>query len=179
MEDLVFDRNRHNNERTTTTGLLDSDYPSGPSLTLGEGLLEGINKYAYPIPPDTPLSALLTASITIVYKNDLNLRQSSKHAAGMSTGGVRPRGSLVQEATTKEGPRGALDGVDMVRSRGSRAKFGDRPRGLPNLRDSMVGLREAYGRHILEDGPRGSLEKNGVGFREAPVKTIAAALTTQ
>ncbi|EED15704.1 conserved hypothetical protein [Talaromyces stipitatus ATCC 10500] len=97
----------------------------------------------------------------------------------MSTGGVKPRGSLVQEATTKEGPRGALDGVGTVRSRGLRAEFGDRPRGSPNLRDSMVGLREAHGRHILEDGPRGSLEKNGVGFREAPVKTVAAALTTQ
>ncbi|EED11485.1 hypothetical protein TSTA_007750 [Talaromyces stipitatus ATCC 10500] len=44
MEDLVFDRNRHNDERTTTTGSvtgsgfedssqLDSDYPSGPSLS--------------------------------------------------------------------------------------------------------------------------------------------------
>ncbi|EED13613.1 conserved hypothetical protein [Talaromyces stipitatus ATCC 10500] len=190
MEDLVFDRNRHNDERTTTTGSvtssgfedssqLDSDYPSGPSLTPGEGLLEGINKYAYPTPPDTPPSALLAASITIVHENDLNLRQSSEHAAGTSTGGVRPRGSLVQEATTKEGPRGALDGVGTVRSRGSRAEFGDRPRGSPNLRDSMVGLREAHGRHILEDRPRGSLEKNGVGFREAPVKTVAAALTTQ
>ncbi|EED11486.1 hypothetical protein TSTA_007760 [Talaromyces stipitatus ATCC 10500] len=109
-----------------------------------------------------PPSALLAASITIVYKNDLNLHQSSKHVAGMSTGGVRPRGSLVQEATTKEGPRGALDNVGMVRSRGSHAEFEDRPRGSPNLRDSIVGLREAHGRHILEDGPRGSLEKNGL-----------------
>ncbi|EED13515.1 hypothetical protein TSTA_097710 [Talaromyces stipitatus ATCC 10500] len=67
----------------------------------------------------------------------------------------------------------------MVRSRGSHAEFENRPRGLPNLRDSMVGLREAHGRHILENGPRGSLEKNGVGFREAPVKTVAATLTMQ
>jgi hypothetical protein len=43
----------------------------------------------------------------------------------------------------------------------------------------MVGLREAHGRHILEDGPRGSLEKNREGFREAPIRNIAAALTMQ
>ncbi|EED11739.1 conserved hypothetical protein [Talaromyces stipitatus ATCC 10500] len=121
MEDLVFDGNRHSDERTTTGSVtgsgfedssqLDSDYPSGPTLTPGEGLLEGIDKYAYPTPPDTPPSALLAASITIIRENDLSLRQSSKHAAGTSTGGVRPRGSLVQEATIKEDPRGALDSV--------------------------------------------------------------------
>ncbi|EED24653.1 hypothetical protein TSTA_080080, partial [Talaromyces stipitatus ATCC 10500] len=115
MKDLVFDRNRHNNEHTTTTdsvtgsrfedlSQLGSDYPSGPTLTLGEGLLEGIDKYAYPTSPDTPPSALLAASITIVYENDLNLSRTS-------TSGVRPRGSLVQEATIKEGPRGTLSGV--------------------------------------------------------------------
>jgi hypothetical protein len=83
MEDVVFDRNRYNNKHTTTgaatgsgfkdSSQLDSDYPSGLSLALGEGLLEGIDKYTYPIPPDTPPSALLAASVTVVYEDDLNL----------------------------------------------------------------------------------------------------------
>ncbi|KAE8548973.1 hypothetical protein EYB25_009356 [Talaromyces marneffei] len=84
MMDVVFDGDTVNIEpdrltRSATgsgsqeSSQLDSRDLSGPTLTTGEGLLDGIDKYTYPTPPETPPSALLAASITIVSNNDFDL----------------------------------------------------------------------------------------------------------
>ncbi|EEA25069.1 conserved hypothetical protein [Talaromyces marneffei ATCC 18224] len=148
ITDVVFDGDKVNIEpdrlTRSATGLgsqessqLDSRNPSGPTLTIGEGLLDGIDKYTYPTPPETPPSALLAASITIVSNNDFDLHQSSALAAGMSTDGECTGGTLVQEATARERIGGAPSGVGTDRTGGSRADFEERTGGALDLRDSI------------------------------------------
>ncbi|KAL3708720.1 hypothetical protein TMatcc_006704 [Talaromyces marneffei ATCC 18224] len=189
MEDVIFDEDRPNPKHTTTQGstgsgseessCLDSDDLSGLSLTTGEGLLDGIDKYAYPTPPESPPSALLAASVTIVQNDDFVLRESSKFAAGMSTGEEGSDAALVQEATNRAGVGGAPIGVGIVRPIGSYTEFGEGSGTALNLRDSMERLIETRGRHFLKDRSTGSLKKSREYLIEFPTRTVDTVLTTQ
>ncbi|EEA18571.1 hypothetical protein PMAA_008590 [Talaromyces marneffei ATCC 18224] len=189
MEDVIFDEDRPNPKHTTTQGstgsgseessCLDSDDLSGPSLTTGEGLLDGIDKYAYPTPPESPPSALLAASVTIVQNDDFVLRESSKFAAGMSTGEEGSDAALVQEATNRAGVGGAPIGVGIVRPIGSYTEFGEGSGTAFNLRDSMERLIETRGRHFFKDRSTGSLKKSREYLIEFPTRTVDTVLTTQ
>ncbi|KAL3702648.1 hypothetical protein TMatcc_011227 [Talaromyces marneffei ATCC 18224] len=197
MMDVVFDGDTVNIEpdrltRSATgsgsqeSSQLDSRDLSGPTLTTGEGLLDGIDKYTYPTPPETPPSALLAASITIVSNNDFDLHQSSALAAGMSTDGECTGGTLVQEATARERIGGAPSGVGTDRTGGSRADFEERTGGALDLRDSIgsphliASLDETiHGKQFPGDGFGESLRKNRECLGETPIRTNAASLTTQ
>ena len=179
MADVVFDGDIVNIEpdrlTRSATGLgsqessqLDSHDLSNPTLMTGEGLLDKIDKYTYPTPPETPPSTLLAASITIVSNNDLDLHQSSGFAAGMSTNGEYTSGTLVQEATARECIDGAPSGVGTDRTGGSRADFEERTSGALNLRDSMDRLDETHGWQSPKDR-----------FGESLRRTNAASLTTR
>uniref|UniRef100_A0A093VK87 Retrovirus-related Pol polyprotein from transposon TNT 1-94 n=1 Tax=Talaromyces marneffei PM1 TaxID=1077442 RepID=A0A093VK87_TALMA len=144
------------------------------------------DKYTYPIPPETPPSALLAASITIVSNNDFDLHQSSALAAGMSTDGECTGGTLVQEATARERIGGAPSGVGTDRTGGSRADFEERTGGALDLRDSIgsphliASLDETiHGKQFPGDGFGESLRKNRECLGETPIRTNAASLTTQ
>ncbi|KAL3704530.1 hypothetical protein TMatcc_008201 [Talaromyces marneffei ATCC 18224] len=197
ITDVVFDGDKVNIEpdrlTRSATGLgsqessqLDSRNPSGPTLTIGEGLLDGIDKYTYPTPPETPPSALLAASITIVSNNDFDLHQSSALAAGMSTDGECTGGTLVQEATARERIGGAPSGVGTDRTGGSRADFEERTGGALDLRDSIgsphliASLDETiHGKQFPGDRFGESLRKNRECLGETPIRNNAASLTTQ
>uniref|UniRef100_A0A093ULN7 Retrovirus-related Pol polyprotein from transposon TNT 1-94 n=1 Tax=Talaromyces marneffei PM1 TaxID=1077442 RepID=A0A093ULN7_TALMA len=189
MEDVIFDEDRPNPEHTTTQGstgsgseessCLDSDDSSDPSLTTGEGLLDGIDKYAYPTPPESPPSALLAASVTIVQNDDFVLRESSEFAAGMLTGEEGSDAALVQEATNRAGVGGAPVSVGIVRPTGSHTKFREGSSAALNLRDSMERLTETRGRHFLGDRSTGSLKKSREYLIEIPTRTVDTVLTTQ
>uniref|UniRef100_A0A093ULP4 Retrovirus-related Pol polyprotein from transposon TNT 1-94 n=1 Tax=Talaromyces marneffei PM1 TaxID=1077442 RepID=A0A093ULP4_TALMA len=137
------------------------------------------DKYTYPTPPETPPSALLAASITIVSNNDLDLHQSSALAAGTSTDGECTGGTLVQEATARERIGGAPSGVGTDRTSGSRADIEERTGGALNLRDSMDCLDETHGKQFPGDRLGESLRKNRECLSETPIRTNAASLTTQ
>ncbi|KAE8548982.1 hypothetical protein EYB25_009365 [Talaromyces marneffei] len=176
MEDATFNQDR-NNEHTTTQGSTgsESEEPSnrvsedssGPSLTVGERLLDGIDKYAYPTPPESPPSALLAGSLTIVQDNDPTLREGSEHAAGMSTDGEGSAAALVQEATNREGVAGALIGENI--GEGSAAAL--------NTRDSIDSSQRTRGKHFLEAGSAVSLKKSREGVAGAPTRTVDTVLT--
>ncbi|QGA13501.1 hypothetical protein EYB26_001151 [Talaromyces marneffei] len=176
IEDATFNQDR-NNEHTTTQGSTgsESEEPSnrvsedssGPSLTVGERLLDGIDKYAYPTPPESPPSALLAGSLTIVQDNDPTLREGSEHAAGMSTDGEGSAAALVQEATNREGVAGALIGENI--GEGSAAAL--------NTRDSIDSSQRTRGKHFLEAGSAVSLKKSREGVAGAPTRTVDTVLT--
>ncbi|QGA14715.1 hypothetical protein EYB26_002371 [Talaromyces marneffei] len=189
MEDVIFDEDRLNPEHTTTQGstgsgskessCLDSDDLSGLSLTTGEGLLDGIDKYAYPTPPESPPSALLAASITIVQNDDFVLRESSEFAAGMSTSEEGSDTALVQEATNRAGVGGAPVSIGIVRPTGSHTEFREGSGAALNLRDSTERLTETRGRYFLGDRSTGSLKKSREYLIEIPTRTVDTVLTTQ
>ncbi|QGA17425.1 hypothetical protein EYB26_005096 [Talaromyces marneffei] len=189
MEDIIFDEDRPNPEHTTTQGstgsgseessCLNSDDSSGPSLMTGEELLDGINKYAYPTPPESPPSALLAASITIVQNDDFVLRESSEFAAGISTSEEGSDAALVQEATNRAGVGGAPVGIGIVRPTGSHTKFREDSGAALNLRDSTERLIETHSRHFLRNRSTGSLKKSREYLIEIPTRTVDTVLTTQ
>ncbi|EED12039.1 hypothetical protein TSTA_001110 [Talaromyces stipitatus ATCC 10500] len=155
IDDVIFDDSRHSDEDINMTssaigsGLEDLNQPesnlTGPTLAPGEGLLEGIDKYAYPTPPNTPPSALLAGSITIVQEDDLTfLRQSSKLGAGKSTGEAGATSTLVQEAVSRASATSTLGDVGKARATSPLAEFGASATSTLDLRDTMRSSRRNH-----------------------------------